>query len=96
MTDARLLPIIVALPFLGSLGAAFLPIRGRNAAAGLAGIAALAALVPLMGLYPALAGGGTVRLVTPWLPSLGLDLVCVVEGGHQYARDAGQGLAQLV
>src|SRR3546814_18691433 len=74
MTDARLLPIILALPFLGSLGAAFLPTRGRNRAALLAGAVALAGLVLTVGFYPVLAHGETMRLVIPWLPSLGLDL----------------------
>jgi len=80
MTDARLLLIILALPFLGSLGAAFLPTRGRNAAAALAGTVTLASIVPLMAFYPALADGGTVRLAIPWLPSLGLDLTLRLSG----------------
>src|SRR3546814_11205885 len=69
MTDARLLLIILALPFLGSLGAAFLPTRGRNRAALLAGAVALAGLVLTVGLYPVLAHGGTIRIVIPRPPS---------------------------
>jgi multicomponent K+:H+ antiporter subunit A len=80
MTDARLLLIILALPVLGSIGAAFLPTRGRNRAAGLAGIATLAALLPMAGLYPVLAHGETIRLVIPWLSSLGLDLTLRLNG----------------
>src|SRR3546814_6743195 len=80
MTDARLLLIILALPFLGSLGAAFLPTRGRNRAALLAGAVALAGLVLTVGFYPVLAHGETMRLVIPWLPSLGLDLTLRLNG----------------
>src|SRR3546814_15860240 len=80
LTDARLLLIILALPFLGSLGAAFLPTRGRNRAALLAGAVALAGLVLTVGFYPVLAHGETMRLVIPWLPSLGLDLTLRLNG----------------
>src|SRR5690606_24821226 len=80
MTDARFLLIILALPFLGSLGAAFLPTRGRNRAAALSGIVTLAALVPMAAFYPALAHGETMRLVIPWLSSLGLDLTLRLSG----------------
>ncbi len=80
MTDARLLLIILALPFLGSLGAAFLPTRGRNRAALLAGAVAVAGLVLVAGFYPVLAHGETMRLVIPWLPSLGLDLTLRLNG----------------
>src|SRR3546814_10808192 len=80
MTDARLLLIILALPFLGSLGAAFLPTRGRNRAALLAGAVALAGLVLTVGFYPVLAHGETMRLVIPWLPSLGLALTLRLNG----------------
>src|SRR3546814_19861885 len=80
MTDARLLLIILALPFLGSLGAAFLPTRGRNRAALLAGAVALAGLVLTVGFYPVLAHGETMRLVIPWLPSPGLALTLRLNG----------------
>ncbi|HWJ68434.1 MAG TPA: monovalent cation/H+ antiporter subunit A [Sphingobium sp.] len=81
MTDARLLLFILALPFLGSLGIAFLPRRGRNRAAGAAVTVTLASLLMVMGFYPALAGGeAAVRFVVPWLPSLGLDLSLRLSG----------------
>ncbi|MCM8732174.1 monovalent cation/H+ antiporter subunit A [Hephaestia sp. GCM10023244] len=80
MTDARLLLIILALPFVGSLGAAFLPTRGQNRAAMLAGIVTLGGLVGMASLYPALADGGNIRLVISWLPTLGLDLTLRLSG----------------
>jgi multicomponent K+:H+ antiporter subunit A len=80
MMDARLLPIILVLPFLGSLAAAFLPSRGRNKAATLAGVVTLASLVPMAGYYPALANGDAIHLVIPWLSSLGLDLTLRLSG----------------
>ena len=42
MPDDGLLWLILALPFAGSLAAAFLPVRARNAAGVLAGAVALA------------------------------------------------------
>ena len=80
MTDARLLPIILLLPFLGSLGAAFLPTLGRNKAAALSGIVTLAGLISMACFYPALAQGETVRLVIPWLSSLDFDLTLRLNG----------------
>lgn len=81
MTDARLLLLILALPFLGSFGIAFLPRRGRNRAAITALAATLASLVTVVSFFPALSGGyDTVRLVLPWLPSLGLDLSLRLSG----------------
>ncbi len=76
-----MLLLLFALPFLGSLGAAFLPTRSRNAAAALAGTVTLAGLAILIAYYPGLADGhSSVRLVIPWLSSLGLDLTVRLAG----------------
>ena len=80
MSDETVLPAIVLLPFLGSVLAAFLPTRARNAAAGLAGTVALAGLALAIFLYPSVADGSAIRLDIPWLPSLGLDLVIRLDG----------------
>jgi len=80
MIEPGLLLIILALPFLGSLVSAFLPTRSRNLAAVLAGAVALLAVGLLVGFYPAVTDGNTVRHVTPWLPSLGLDMTVRLSG----------------
>ncbi|OYW86570.1 MAG: hypothetical protein B7Z20_07200, partial [Sphingobium sp. 32-64-5] len=80
MMDAGLLLVILALPFLGSLVAAFLPTWGRNSAALLAGTVSFVALVLVASCYPMLTNGGVLRHVTPWLPSLGLDLTLRLSG----------------
>ncbi|MGE4429990.1 MAG: monovalent cation/H+ antiporter subunit A [Sphingobium sp.] len=72
--------VILALPYLGSLVAAFLPTWGRNSAAVLAGTVSFVALVLVASCYPALTNGGVLRHVTPWLPSLGLDLTLRLSG----------------
>ena len=80
MTDARLAFLILALPFLGSLVAAFLPARARNWASALAGLVALIALVLLISFYSVVSSGNTVLHAVPWLPSLGLDLTLRIDG----------------
>ena len=67
------LPLILLLPFLGSLWAAFLPSNARNAEAWLAGGVALAATVLIGSLYPQVASAGVVYFRLSWLPALGLD-----------------------
>ena len=74
------LAMIVLLPFLGSLGAAFLPSRARNAAAWLAGLSALACVVLLARLYGAVANGEVVRWTVPWMPQFGLEFYFRLDG----------------
>jgi len=64
--------LIVLLPFLGSLCAAFLRSSARNAEAWLAGLVALAVSVLVASLYPQVVADGVVRLTVPWAPVLGL------------------------
>lgn len=80
MNDASLVHLILVLPFLGSLIAAFLPSRARNGAAALAGFVTLVAIALLLGFHGVVAAGGTVRHIFPWLPSLGLDLTIRLNG----------------
>ena len=80
MHDPRLLVVALALPFLGSALAAFLPARGRNWASAIAGFIAVAALVLLATYYPVLASGGVVRHESTWLPSLGLNFTLRLDG----------------
>lgn len=72
--------MILALPFFGSLLAAFLPVTARNAAGLLAGTAALAGTVLTAFLYTSVSNGSVIRAEIEWLPSLGLNLLIRVDG----------------
>jgi multicomponent K+:H+ antiporter subunit A len=74
------LALIVLLPFLGSLCAAFLPSHARNAASWLAGLVALACVVLGASFYPAVSAGEVLRLTIPWLPQFGLDFNLRMDG----------------
>jgi multicomponent K+:H+ antiporter subunit A len=80
MHDPRFLLAVLALPFLGSVIAAFLPARGRNWASAIAGTLALCGTLLLASYYPAIAGGGVVRHKAGWLPSFGLDFTLRLDG----------------
>ncbi len=80
MPHDALLIAIVGIPFLASLAALFIRANARNLAAWLATGAALASLALSIALYPGVVDGGVVRLVIPWVPSLGLDLTLRVDG----------------
>ncbi|MBS0365621.1 MAG: monovalent cation/H+ antiporter subunit A [Proteobacteria bacterium] len=75
-----LLGLIVLLPFLGSLAAAFVGPHARNAAAWLAGLTALACVLLLAALFPQVAGGDIVRLDVAWMPRFGLALSFRLDG----------------
>ena len=74
------LALIVLLPFLGSLCAAFLPSHARNAASWLAGLVALACVVLTASHFPAVSAGEVIRLTIPWLPQFGLDFSLRMDG----------------
>lgn len=77
---ASTLALIVLLPFLGSLGAAFLPSHARNTAAWLAGVTAFACVVLLAISYARIAGGEIERLHIAWLPAFGLSFSLRMDG----------------
>ena len=72
--------LILLLPFVGSLCAAFLPSNARNAEAWLAGMVALAAAALVASLYPQVAAEGVIRTSIPWAPGLGLDFSLRMDG----------------
>lgn len=80
MLEAQYLLSILALPFLGSLATAFLPTHARMLAAAIAGGVTLVAAALLVWFYPAVAQGAMVKHVTPWLPSLDLNLTLRLGG----------------
>ncbi|MDT9601056.1 monovalent cation/H+ antiporter subunit A [Sphingosinicella rhizophila] len=80
MSDDGVLWLMLALPFAGSLTAAFLPVRARNAAGVLAGAVALAGTFLTAILYSRISGGEVIRAEIEWLPSLGLNLLLRLDG----------------
>ena len=80
MSDETLLIVLTALPFVGSVAAALLPVNARNAEAWLAGAIALAALGITWKFYPQVASGEIIRSQVEWLPSLGLDFALRMDG----------------
>jgi len=80
MSSGMPLLAIVALPFIGSLIAAFLRQDARNAAAFLAGTIALCGTVLTAAQYPAVHRGAVLRVGFEWLPSLGLDFTLRMDG----------------
>lgn len=80
MSGEILLTILIALPFLGSLLALFIPDSGRNGAAALAGLVALAGLAIGVVSYPQVVDGGVISQTIPWLPDLGLNIVLRLSG----------------
>ena len=80
MLDAWLLLVVQALPFAGSVAAAFLPTRARNSAAVIAGSVSVCALAIIAFLYPRLPDDGAIRLVLTWLPTLGIDFTLRLNG----------------
>jgi multicomponent K+:H+ antiporter subunit A len=74
--------LIVLLPFLGALVAAFLPSNARNAESWLSGFVALACTALVASLYPEVSGtvGDVVRERYAWAPQLGLELYFRMDG----------------
>ena len=80
MTLEQILLTIVALPFIGSFAAAFLPTRARTPATLLAGLIALSGAGAVASLYPEVANGGSVLSAIAWLPSLDFNLTFRLSG----------------
>ncbi len=80
MPASALLIVILALPFVGALVAATLPKHARTAAALLSWAVALINVVCLTMLWPRFMDGEVLRLVIPWLPSLGLEIILRLDG----------------
>lgn len=81
MTRAQVaLLLLLGLPFVASVGAAFLRIHARNLAASLATAAMLVSLIVTLALYPAVVDGGVLRWSTGWAPQLGLSFGLRLDG----------------
>lgn len=75
-----LLILIVFLPFLGSLIAAFLPSNARNAEAWLAGLVAMVCTGLTISLLPTIIYNNSVHLELPWMQHIGLFFVLRMDG----------------
>ena len=96
MHDPRFLLIALALPFVGSVIATFLPAHSRNRASAMAGLLAIAALGIVASLYPIVAGGALVRHELAWLPTLGLNLTLRLDGFSWLFASLVLGIGALV
>jgi multicomponent K+:H+ antiporter subunit A len=79
-TDIVLITALVALPFLGSLLAAFFPTNARNAEAWLAAGIAFTGLAIALYLAGPIANGSVVRAEFEWLPQLDLNFILRLDG----------------
>ena len=70
----------ILLPFVGSLVAAMMPTKARNAAASWAALVAAGGLGGVLLLYPQVQGGQVLREQAAWLPQAGLAFVVRVDG----------------
>jgi multicomponent K+:H+ antiporter subunit A len=73
MNHTALLLGILALPFIGSVGAACLRTNARNAEAWLAGAIAIVEIVLVSVLYPSVTDGTIARVEIEWIPAAGLN-----------------------
>jgi multicomponent K+:H+ antiporter subunit A len=80
MPDATLLITLLALPFVGSVAAALLPVNARNAEAWLAGSIALAALFVVSACFQSMAVGTVLQSSYDWLPQFGLHFRLRMDG----------------
>ncbi|HMN45423.1 MAG TPA: monovalent cation/H+ antiporter subunit A [Povalibacter sp.] len=90
------LTLIVLLPFLGALCAAFLPSNARNAEAWLAGAVSITCFGLAISLFPQIADGEVVRVVIPWLPQFGLDFYLRLDGYSWLFAQLVTGMGALV
>jgi multicomponent K+:H+ antiporter subunit A len=75
------LTLIVLLPFVGALLAAFFPAKARDAAAWLSGLVTLACTALIFSSFSDVSTTGAVlREHLPWAPQLGLDLYLRMDG----------------
>jgi len=80
MIEQNLILLVVLLPFLGAVVSATLPVNGHTAAAWISGLFMAGGLALSASLYGEVAGGGVVRSVWNWVPTIGLNLAFRMDG----------------
>jgi multicomponent K+:H+ antiporter subunit A len=91
-----LLLILISLPFVGSLIAAFLPADARNREAWLAAFIASVGLLITIFLYSSIASGEVINYRIDWLPSAGLYFSLRMDGLAWLFTTLIQGITILV
>jgi len=79
-TEQIILPMLIFLPFAGSIIIGFFRSTARNNEAFFAGAVALFGLLLTVMLYPSISGGKIVELSLPWLPQWGLNFTLRADG----------------
>ena len=74
------LMLILLLPFLGSVFAAFMPSNARNREAWFAGAVTLGCFLLVLSFYPRIAAGEIIRFSLDWLPQYGLSFGLRMDG----------------
>src|SRR3954447_25578993 len=72
--------LILLLPFIGSVCAAFMPSNARNREAWLAGAVTLTSFVLVVSLFPRIVAGEGLRFSVEWLPQYGLSFGVRMDG----------------
>ena len=72
--------LLLALPIAGAAGALLFRVNARNAEAWLAATCALGTFAIVLGYYPEVSRGETVRLAFDWMPALGLAFSLRMDG----------------
>src|SRR5688572_22390296 len=80
MSDATLLITLLALPFIGSVAAAFLPVNARNAGAWLSAITALSTVFVVAACFQSISVGTVLQSRFDWLPQFGLYFSLRMDG----------------
>lgn len=74
------LTLIVLVPFIGALLAAFLPARARNVASWLGGLVTVTCTALVISLYSGVSANEVLRERLAWAPQLGLELYLRMDG----------------
>src|SRR5690606_25575583 len=74
------LVLILALPFIGSIVAAFMPSNARNIEAWMAGLLALVCAGLVFAQFPAIFDGEVIRYSAVWLPEHGVNFSLRMDG----------------
>jgi multicomponent K+:H+ antiporter subunit A len=80
MSDASLLPLLLAAPFFAALLLALMPRAGRRTSGAVVGVGALLGLSMLIALAPTVFAGEVPRFSAEWMPQIGLAFSLRLDG----------------
>lgn len=90
------LPILILLPFLGCLAAAFMPTHARNREAWFAAAIALTSLILTLSQYAVISEGSVLRYQMSWIEQYGLNISLRMDGLAWLFTAMIQGICLLV